>query len=131
MAKPYFNADLFIALRRRHGYTQRQLADKLGMTHITISKWENGRQIPETENVAKVAELLKVDPAIFMSKIQRLAWQNYIYWVSREASKGLTADELAIKESVRKDVITLNAVPSHFVEPEKATKAEKVDADLL
>ena len=34
-------------LRKKHGYSQEQLADKLGIARQTISKWENGQAIPE------------------------------------------------------------------------------------
>lgn len=33
-------------LRKKNGYSQEQLADKLGIARQTISKWENGQAIP-------------------------------------------------------------------------------------
>ncbi len=33
--------------RKKHGYTQRQLADLLGISDKTISKWETGNGFPE------------------------------------------------------------------------------------
>ena len=38
----------FIAqLRKEQGITQRQLADKLGISDKTVSKWECGNGLPE------------------------------------------------------------------------------------
>ncbi len=32
-------------LRKRNGYSQEQLADKIGIARQTVSKWENGQAI--------------------------------------------------------------------------------------
>ena len=38
----------FISERRKaKGWTQNQLAEKLGITDKAISKWENGRSMPD------------------------------------------------------------------------------------
>lgn len=38
----------FIAMnRKKKGYTQEQLAEKLGVTNKTISRWENGHYMPD------------------------------------------------------------------------------------
>lgn len=34
-------------LRKKNGYSQEQLADKLCIARQTVSKWENGQAIPE------------------------------------------------------------------------------------
>lgn len=34
-------------LRKQNGYSQEQLADKIGIARQTISKWENGQAVPE------------------------------------------------------------------------------------
>ena len=39
------------ALRRRHGLTQEQLAEALGVSRQTVSKWENGTATPELEKL--------------------------------------------------------------------------------
>ena len=39
--------DFLSQLRREKGLTQKELADKIGVSDKTISKWENGRSIPD------------------------------------------------------------------------------------
>ena len=36
-------------LRRRAGLSQEQLADRLGVTRQSVSKWEGGAAVPELE----------------------------------------------------------------------------------
>lgn len=47
-------------LRKKHGYSQEQLADKLGIARQTISKWENGQAIPELAGLIQLSELYGV-----------------------------------------------------------------------
>lgn len=44
-------------LRKKNGYSQEQLADKLGTARQTISKWENGLAIPELNGLILLSEL--------------------------------------------------------------------------
>ena len=44
-------------LRRAHGYTQGQLAIRLGLTRQAISKWENGQSTPDLGNLRQLSGL--------------------------------------------------------------------------
>ena len=51
----------FIAkLRKENGYTQEKLGEKLGVTAKSVSKWENGRTLPDISLFPKIATLLGV-----------------------------------------------------------------------
>ena len=50
-------ADKLTKLRKDSNYTQEQLADILGVSRQSISKWESGLSIPETEKLIKLGEL--------------------------------------------------------------------------
>ena len=51
----------FIAARRHErGMTQRELAEALGLSNRTISKWECGDGLPELANILPLCELLGV-----------------------------------------------------------------------
>ena len=47
-------------LRKQNGYSQEQLADKLGIARQTISKWENGQAVPELNGLILLRELYGV-----------------------------------------------------------------------
>ena len=45
------------AARRKSGLTQDALAEKIGVSPQAVSKWENGRNLPELENLLQIAEI--------------------------------------------------------------------------
>ena len=53
--------------RERAGYSQDDLADKLGVHRTTIGKWESNKAQPSIENYEKMSEILKVSPIWLMS----------------------------------------------------------------
>lgn len=46
--------------REKHKLTQKQLAEKIGYTEKSVSKWENGSGLPTLEMIAKLADLFEV-----------------------------------------------------------------------
>ena len=51
----------FIAdCRKKQGLTQMQLAEKLGITDRAVSKWENGRSLPDSSLMLELCEILKI-----------------------------------------------------------------------
>lgn len=56
-----FNTGKFIALKRKEkNYTQEQLAQKLQVSNKTISKWENGRSMPDYAVINDLCEVLDI-----------------------------------------------------------------------
>lgn len=47
-------------LRVGAGLTQGQLANKLGVTIASVSRWENGQAIPSPRNIKKMADMFGV-----------------------------------------------------------------------
>lgn len=54
-------ADSIISLRRKHGFSQEQLAEKIGVTRQAISNWERGTATPDVETLNLIAKLLDTD----------------------------------------------------------------------
>ena len=47
-------------LRKRRGYSQEALAEKLGLSRQAISKWERGESSPDTDTLIALARLYGV-----------------------------------------------------------------------
>ncbi|WP_312458476.1 MULTISPECIES: XRE family transcriptional regulator [Proteiniclasticum] len=61
MATSTHAGDFFKELRLSRGLSQRGLAMKMGVSHSTISKIENGERSPKLELLMKYSDALKVD----------------------------------------------------------------------
>lgn len=48
------------ALRKKKGITQEELAARLNVVRQTVSKWEKGLSVPDSELLIKLAEILEV-----------------------------------------------------------------------
>lgn len=53
-------ADRLIKLRKEHGYSQDDLAEKLNVSRQAISKRERGEALPDTENLIELAKLYNI-----------------------------------------------------------------------
>lgn len=52
--------EIISALRKEKGMTQKNVADKLGITDKAVSKWERDVAFPDTATIPKLAEILGV-----------------------------------------------------------------------
>lgn len=87
--------------RKIRGLTQKQLAEKLGVTTITIQNYENNRREPNIETLNKIADVLNVT-------INDLIGDDFIIGASE---KGITIKSLQeIQERVIKDLISYCAI---------------------
>ena len=53
-------ADKIIDLRKKNGWSQEELAEKLGVSRQAVSKWESAQVIPDLGRVLAMADLFSV-----------------------------------------------------------------------
>ena len=53
-------ADKIIELRKQNGWSQEELADKLGVSRQSISKWEGAQSIPDLNRIIKMSEIFGI-----------------------------------------------------------------------
>ena len=49
--------DKLIELRKKNGYSQEELAEKLGVSRQSVSKWESNNTYPETDKIVQICNL--------------------------------------------------------------------------
>lgn len=68
----------FIAeLRKKNSLTQMQLAEKLNITDRAVSKWENGRAMPDSSIMLELCEILGISVNELLSG-EAIKMDNYI-----------------------------------------------------
>lgn len=93
-------ADKIKALREQNGFTQSDLAKRLGITRSSVNAWEMGISVPSTQYVVELANIFKVSTD-FLLGVKSTATVNV---------EGLS----------EKDVQLVNAVIAHLREKESA-----------
>lgn len=53
-------ANKLVKLRKEHGYSQEELAHRLGISRQAVSKWERAESSPDTDNLICLAKLYNV-----------------------------------------------------------------------
>ncbi len=57
---PKITGAFILQLRKEYGLTQKQLAEKLGITNKAVSRWETGKSYPDIEMLVSIGELFSV-----------------------------------------------------------------------
>ena len=55
----HFTAQEIKDLRKKHGMTQQELADKIGVDRVTVARWETGQKRPSQLARRQLARLTK------------------------------------------------------------------------
>ena len=82
-------AEKLAIARQEKGLTQKQLADRLGVTAQAVSKWETGGSLPDLEMFKMIAQLLECSADFLLehevsgdSKVNMMLMERTAGWVS-------------------------------------------------
>lgn len=53
-------ADKIMEERKKNGWSQEELADKLSVSRQAVSKWESAQSVPDLQRVIQLAEIFNV-----------------------------------------------------------------------
>lgn len=53
-------SEKIVSLRKAHGWSQEDFAEKLNVSRQGISRWENGSALPDAQNVLQISKLFGV-----------------------------------------------------------------------
>ena len=95
-------ADRLVKLRKKYGYSQEELADKLGLSRQAVSKWERAEASPDTDNLICLAKLYGV------SLDELLATDEDLDTIVEEQVKDNKDDAPVYEEKPAEDKVELN-----------------------
>lgn len=85
-------ANRLVQLRKQHGFSQEELAEKLGLSRQSVSKWERAEASPDTDNL------------ILLSRIYGISLDELLK----------TDEPIPVKESQKGVKVTINGKPVRF-----------------
>ena len=108
----------FIAeCRKEQNYTQEVLAEKLGITDRAISKWENGKSMPDASIMLELCDLLKISVNELLTG-EHIAMDNYKEKAEENLIELQEKKDKAQKSLLRTELVWLAIaillVPVHF-----------------
>ena len=53
-------ADKIIQQRKKNGWSQEELAEKLNVTRQSVSKWESAQSIPDLQKILQLSQIFEV-----------------------------------------------------------------------
>lgn len=60
MSTPTIISKQIIKLRNKQGWTQQQLAEKIGVSKQSVSNWETGEKVPRMGKIEEIASIFNV-----------------------------------------------------------------------
>ena len=68
-------ADKITEERKRNGWSQEELAEKLGVSRQAVSKWESAGSVPDLQRVIQLAELFGVETNYLLTEDEEFVAQ--------------------------------------------------------
>lgn len=90
--------DRLAELRKRKGFTQSTLAERLGVEQPTIQRWEAGKREPSFEQLFHLAAVLDVEPGALLDPLVAVAIGPRLY-VKGEVAAGVWKAAVELPET--------------------------------
>lgn len=85
-------ADRLAALLRERGLTQKELAERTGLTPAAVSRYMSGARMPREVVVAKIAKVLNVQPVDLLGTENEQEVDEAVQLIARNANS-LSSDQ--------------------------------------
>jgi len=86
-------ADKIMCLRKQKGWSQEELANKMGVSRQSVSKWESESAIPEMEKILVMSDIFKVSTDYLLKEDIKNDYNEY-RGTSTEVGVALTNEEV-------------------------------------
>jgi len=104
-------------LRQQKKLTQGKLGEKVNVTKVSISGYENGNRTPDTETLQKLADVLETSTDYLLGRTDNPSPKEPVTVADQKIE--LTPEELKILEVIKKSPVLFHDLAS---DPEKKVK---------
>ena len=119
-----FFADTLKKLRAEKGLSQNEIAKRMYVTKVTVSRWENGNRLPDAAMIYRLSEVLGVDINVLFSAAAQSDESPNVILV--DDNKIILIGGLPILEEVMP-----NATVTGFTKPSEAIEYSKANRIAL
>ena len=112
-------ADKIIDERKKNGWSQEELADRLGVSRQSVSKWESAQSVPDLQRILEMSKIFGVSTDYLLKdeegvRVTTDAEYTEVYTrrVSMEEANEYLDERFLAKDLLRR--LTLRSVADHF-----------------
>lgn len=118
-------------LRERAGLSQRALAKKLGISHVSVSLWENGKSVPNGESLLNLSYILQasVDELLGLPTYKITASEHRVLPLLGSISAGTPLEAVEILDHIEVPGNLADKYPDAFVLQVTGDSMDKVIPD--
>lgn len=93
-------AEKIILLRKRNGWSQEELAEQLGISRQSVSKWELGASIPDLDKVLKMSKVFDVSTDYLLKdEIEEFPKAEVSVWDSVDTYENMEVRSVSMEEA--------------------------------
>ncbi|MBO5104682.1 MAG: helix-turn-helix domain-containing protein [Ruminococcus sp.] len=74
--------------RKQYGFTQEEIAEKLGVSRQAVAKWEKGESLPDIESCMKLADLYETTVDMLLREEESSKDGKHVFGICRLNEKG-------------------------------------------
>lgn len=87
-------ADKIMKLRKQNGWSQEELAEQMGISRQSVSKWENGTSIPDLDKIVRMSGLFGVSTDYLLKdEIEELTREEAVEIREEQGDRIISLDE--------------------------------------
>ncbi|SFP04858.1 Helix-turn-helix domain-containing protein [Saccharopolyspora antimicrobica] len=87
--------------RRDAGLTQQELADQIGVSHVSVSRYESGTRLPKPEDVAQILATLGVNGQRYAELVDMARGAEHPNWLVASGVTGIRRELTTLIELER------------------------------
>lgn len=93
-------------LRKSRGWTVRELGEKMSVSHVTISNWENDVSEPDIKSIIKLSQIFNVTTDYLFGIDSNISLQdikNSLYALDKNSLINIFEKQIDLIEKIQKD----------------------------